>query len=60
MHIPEVAKIVEDNFQFAKVAQFIINSPTLTENDVPTLAAIVGNDKSAEDIVEAAKTTMGK
>lgn len=53
-------KIVNDNYLFAKIAKFVENKSELTENHIPELADIVGDEDKAKEIVEAAKASMGK
>lgn len=59
-HFPELVKIVNDNYLFAKIAKFVENKSELTENHIPELADIVGDEDKAKEIVEAAKASMGK
>lgn len=58
-HFPELVKIVNDNYIYAKLAKFIVNKSDLAEKDVPALADIVGDLDKAKEIVEAAKASMG-
>ncbi|XP_039120482.1 LOW QUALITY PROTEIN: nucleolar protein 56-like [Dioscorea cayenensis subsp. rotundata] len=59
-HFPELVKIVNDNYLFAKIAKFVENKSELTENHIPELADIVGDEDKAKEIVEAAKASMGQ
>ncbi|RCV44790.1 hypothetical protein SEVIR_9G406500v4 [Setaria viridis] len=59
-HFPELVKIVNDNYIYAKLAKFIVNKSDLAEKDVPALADIVGDLDKAKEIVEAAKASMGQ
>ncbi|ONL98112.1 nucleolar protein NOP56-like protein [Zea mays] len=59
-HFPELVKIVNDNYLYAKLAKFIVNKSDLTEKDIPALADIVGDEDKAKEIVEAAKASMGQ
>ncbi|PWZ05983.1 Nucleolar protein 56 [Zea mays] len=59
-HFPELVKIVNDNYLYAKLAKFIVNKSDLAEKDIPALADIVGDDDKAKEIVEAAKASMGQ
>ncbi|XAR67908.1 hypothetical protein NMG60_11002846 [Bertholletia excelsa] len=59
-HFPELVKIVNDNYLYAKVAKFIENKSELSEDKIPDLTDIVGDEDKAKEIVEAAKASMGQ
>ncbi|KAJ4803099.1 Nucleolar protein 58 [Rhynchospora pubera] len=59
-HFPELVKIVNDNYLYAKIAKFVENKSDLSETHIPALADIVGDEDKAKDIVEAAKASMGQ
>ncbi|KAL6902139.1 hypothetical protein ACP4OV_005015 [Aristida adscensionis] len=59
-HFPELVKIVNDNYLYAKLAKYIVNKSDLAEKDIPALADIVGDEDKAKEIVEAAKASMGQ
>ena len=59
-HFPELVKIVNDNYLYAKIAKFVDNKSNLTEEHIPALAEILSDDDKAKEIVEAAKASMGK
>ncbi|GMH25150.1 hypothetical protein Nepgr_026993 [Nepenthes gracilis] len=59
-HFPEMVKIVNDNYLYAKVAKFIENKSELSEDKVPALTEIIGDEDKAKEIVEAAKASMGQ
>nr|CAB3495934.1 unnamed protein product [Digitaria exilis] len=59
-HFPELVKIVNDNYIYAKLAKFIVNKSDLAEKDIPALSDIVGEVEKAKEIVEAAKASMGQ
>ncbi|XAR54353.1 hypothetical protein NMG60_11029436 [Bertholletia excelsa] len=59
-HFPELVKIVNDNYLYAKVAKFIENKSELSEDKIPGLTDIVGDEDKAKEIVEAAKSSMGQ
>ncbi|KAG6889501.1 snoRNP complex protein nop56 [Termitomyces sp. Mi166 len=59
-HFPELVRLVPDNHQYARVAQFIGDKDTLTEEKLPDLAAIVDDDSTlAQNILDAARGSMG-
>ncbi|CAN6212418.1 unnamed protein product [Urochloa humidicola] len=59
-HFPELAKIVNDNYLYAKIAKFVVNKSDLAEKDIPALANLTGDEDKAKEIVEAAKASMGQ
>ncbi|CAL5085272.1 unnamed protein product [Urochloa decumbens] len=59
-HFPELVKIVNDNYLYAKIAKFVVNKSDLAEKDIPALANLTGDDDKAKEIVEAAKASMGQ
>ncbi|KAJ3685572.1 hypothetical protein LUZ61_014736 [Rhynchospora tenuis] len=59
-HFPELVKIVNDNYLYAKIAKFVENKSVVFETHIPALADIVGDEDKAKDIVEAAKASMGQ
>ncbi|XP_068665601.1 nucleolar protein 56-like [Aristolochia californica] len=59
-HFPELVKIVNDNYLYAKCAKFIVNKAELSEDKIPGLAEILGDEDKAKEIVEAAKASMGQ
>ncbi|KAG0452332.1 hypothetical protein HPP92_024996 [Vanilla planifolia] len=59
-HFPELVKIINDNYLYAKIAKFVEDKSTLSADRIPQLADIVGDEEKAEEIVEAAKASMGQ
>lgn len=53
-------KIVNDNYLYAKVAKFIEERSKLSDEKIPGLTDIVGDEDKAKEIVEAAKASMGR
>ncbi|XP_031110271.1 nucleolar protein 56-like [Ipomoea triloba] len=58
-HFPELVKIINDNYLYAKLAKFIEDKSQLAEDSLPALTEIVGDEDKAKEIVEAAKASMG-
>ncbi|KAK9722083.1 Nucleolar protein 56 [Basidiobolus ranarum] len=58
-HFPELSKIVNDNAQFAKIAKFVKNKSTLTEESLEGLEEITGDADKAKQILDAARSSMG-
>ncbi|XP_068646205.1 nucleolar protein 56-like [Aristolochia californica] len=59
-HFPELVKIVNDNYLYAKIVKFIVNKSELSEEKIPGLADILGDEDKAKEIAEAAKASMGQ
>ncbi|XP_043723745.1 nucleolar protein 56-like [Telopea speciosissima] len=59
-HFPELVKIVNDNYLYAKVAKFVEDKSQLSEDKIPALAEIIGDEDKAKEIVEASKSSMGQ
>ncbi|CAL9136901.1 unnamed protein product [Musa textilis] len=59
-HFPELVKIINDNYLYAKIAKSVENKSDLSEDHIPELADIVGDEDKAKEIVEAAKASMGQ
>ncbi|KAJ6790603.1 nucleolar protein 56-like [Iris pallida] len=59
-HFPELVKIVNDNYLYAKLAKFVQNKSDLSDEHIPQLADIIGDEDKAKEIVEAAKASMGQ
>ncbi|XP_006650085.1 nucleolar protein 56-like [Oryza brachyantha] len=59
-HFPELVKIVNDNYIYAKLANYIKDKSELAEKDIPTLADLIGDEDKAKEVVEAAKASMGQ
>ncbi|XP_057970377.1 nucleolar protein 56-like [Malania oleifera] len=59
-HFPELVKIVNDNYLYAKIATYVENKSELNEDKIPGLTDIIGDEDKAKEIVEAAKASMGQ
>lgn len=53
-------KIVNDNYLYAKLAKFIEDKAKLSEDKIPELTDILGDEEKAKEVVEAAKASMGR
>jgi len=59
-HFPELIRLVPDNHQYARVAQFIGDKESLDEEKLPDLAEILDNDITlAQNVLDAARGSMG-
>eukprot|EP00124_Ichthyophonus_hoferi_P004713 Ihof_evm3s556 gene=Ihof_evmTU3s556 len=56
---PELAKIVTDSYQYAKVAKLVGNHSTLKEDKLEAIEAIVDDSAKAKQILMAARSSMG-
>ncbi|XP_059641083.1 nucleolar protein 56-like [Cornus florida] len=59
-HFPELVKIVSDNYIYAKVAKYVENKSELSEEKIPGLTDILGDEDKAKEILEAANASMGQ
>ena len=59
-HFPELVKIVNDNYLYARVAKLIDDKSKLSEEHIPALTEILGDEDKAKEIVEAGKASMGR
>lgn len=58
-HFPELKDIVKDNYLYARCAAFIQDKSTLSDDKLPGLEEIVGEEADAKAILKAAKSSMG-
>ena len=59
-HFPELGKIITDNGIFCKVVRHIEKRENVTEDIKDELTNIVLDDEKAQQIIEAAKISMGQ
>lgn len=55
-----MVKIVNDNYLYARVAKLIEDKSKLSEEHIPALTEILGDEDKAKEIVEAGKASMGR
>ncbi|EDO37115.1 predicted protein [Nematostella vectensis] len=58
-HFPELVKIVNDNYMYAKVAKYIKSRKDLSEDKLEGLEDIVMDEAKAKAIYDASKSSMG-
>jgi len=58
-HFPELVKIVNDNYLYARAAQFIKRRDSLTPERVAQLGELLVDPEKGALVYEAAKTSMG-
>ena len=59
-HFPELVKIITDNYTYARVAKFIKDRKSLTDESVEGLEEIVMDSSKAQAILDASRSSMGK
>lgn len=59
-HFPELVKIVNDNYLYAKLAKYIGDIKELSEDKLEGLIEILGDEDKAREILVAAKASMGQ
>lgn len=60
-HFPELAKIVPDNYNFARLTLFIKDKASLTDESLHDIAALVNDDSAiAQKVIDNAKISMGQ
>lgn len=59
MHFPELVRIVSDNVKYCLIAKLVQDRKNLTQEMLPKLAEIVEDDDVAQQIIDAAKISMG-
>ncbi|KAI1317317.1 snoRNP complex protein nop56 [Mortierella claussenii] len=58
-HFPELVKIVNDNYKYARLTQLIKNKSDLSESKLEALEEITGDAAQAQQIIDAARASMG-
>lgn len=53
-------KIVNDNYLYAKVAKLIEDKSKLSDEHIPALTDVLGDEDKAKEVVEAGKASMGR
>lgn len=59
-HFPELAKIVTDNEIYAKLVDFLGDKKTATDETLENLNEICLNEEIAQQVLDAAKASMGQ
>ncbi|KAJ2173803.1 Nucleolar protein 56 [Coemansia sp. RSA 551] len=58
-HFPELAKIVTDHYKYARLTKAIKNKGALGDDSLDMLTEITGDDSVSQQIVDAARASMG-
>lgn len=59
-HFPELVKVVNDNYQYARIALLVKDKSTLSEEKLEALTEIVGDEAKAKEVIDASKSSMGQ
>ena len=59
-HFPELVKIVTDNYLYAKLTLLIKDKSSLSEDSIPAITEVIGDEDKAREVVDAAKASMGQ
>ena len=59
-HFPELVKVINDNYTYARVALAVKDKATLTDEGLKKLAEVIGDEDKAKEVIEAAKASMGQ
>jgi len=59
-HFPELVKVINDNYLYAKLALAIKDKSTLNDDALKSLAEITGDEDVAKEVIGAAKSSMGQ
>ncbi len=59
-HFPELVKVVSDNYLYSKLVLLIKDKGTLSDDSIPALKEVLGDEEQAKEVVDAAKASMGQ
>lgn len=59
-HFPELVKIVNDNYQYARVALIVKDKSTMSEEKLPEIVEVLGDEAKAQEVLDATKSSMGQ
>jgi nucleolar protein 56 len=59
-HFPELVKIVTDNYLYAKLTLLIKDKSSLSDESIPAIKEVLGDEEKAKEVVDAAKASMGQ
>lgn len=59
-HFPELVKVVNDNYLYSKMVLLIKDKSTLSDDSIPALKEVLGDEEQAKEVVDAAKASMGQ
>jgi len=59
-HFPELVKIVNDNYQYAKLTLIVKDKSTLSEEKLEEIKDVLGDEDKAKEVIEASRSSMGQ
>lgn len=59
-HFPELVKIVNDNYQYAKLTLLIKDKSSLTEESLEGMKEVLGDEEKAREVLDASRSSMGQ
>ncbi|PNH04026.1 Nucleolar protein 56, partial [Tetrabaena socialis] len=59
-HFPELLRIVNDNYQYARLTLVVKDKSGLSEEHIPAMTEIIGDEAKAKEILDAARASMGQ
>ncbi|KAG2439308.1 hypothetical protein HXX76_004667 [Chlamydomonas incerta] len=59
-HFPELVKIVNDNYQYARLALVVKDKGGLSEEHLAAMTEITGDEAKSKEILDAARSSMGQ
>jgi len=59
-HFPELVKIINDNYQYARLVLVIKDKSALTEESLEAMTEVTGDEEKSKEVLEAAKASMGQ
>jgi len=59
-HFPELARIVTDQFQFARLTKIIGNKSGISEEHLPAMTEVLGDEEKAKEVLDASRASMGQ
>jgi nucleolar protein 56 len=59
-HFPELVKIVNDNYQYAKLTLIVKDKSTLSDEKLEEIKDVLGDEDKAKEVIEASRSSMGQ
>eukprot|EP00218_Dolichomastix_sp_CCMP3274_P007939 CAMPEP_0170144548 /NCGR_PEP_ID=MMETSP0033_2-20121228/14317_1 /TAXON_ID=195969 /ORGANISM="Dolichomastix tenuilepis, Strain CCMP3274" /LENGTH=509 /DNA_ID=CAMNT_0010381055 /DNA_START=220 /DNA_END=1749 /DNA_ORIENTATION=- len=59
-HFPELVKVVPDNYQYARIALLLKDKSQASEEHLPGMTEILGDEDKSKEVLEAARSSMGQ
>lgn len=58
-HFPELVKIVNDNYTYAKLVKFIKDKSSINSESLEDITEVIGDEDKAREVIAAANASMG-